>query len=808
MSANQGGAARAASRLRAALLAGAACVSGLVAAGEARARDAEVTEVIVTARKRQESILNVPVIETAISQDQLERMQTNDLQDVVKLAPGLSLGESLLSIGAQVSLRGVGTSSLAVGVEQSVSLNIDGLQLTQGLAYQSGIFDVGQIEVLKGPQSLFYGKSSPGGVISIRTADPTNAFEVVARAGYEFEALEQRGELIVSGPVTDTVKLRLAGMYSDERGFFTNAATALAGTGALSPTKSRVPATKTFILRGTALWNPTDRFDARLKLNFTEDKSLYAGSGQYVSCPDGTGVPPGLPFAPFIGGGEDCKRDRTLRIVAYDPAAFPGVENDGVPHLDATQKFGALELNYRLLPNLVLTSATGYYLIRSSSLVNTTNTTFAAPPFTFSNRFRRRDFTEEVRLSSDFAAPLNFTLGAFYQDGQFSNQVTLRGNTAYLFPPLLSRGVHVVDIKSYSVFGQLRWRVVPAVEVALGARWADEKRRDNPVDLLGAPTPVLLATPRIKADNLSPELTVTYRPTDTLTVFGALKRGYKSGSFNTAVPAAPGDSNAFGDEKVEGGEVGLKTRLFNRRLALDVAAYDYRYTGLQVGATEPPEAGQLPIERTVNAGSALVYGVEMDAAYRPPRVEGLTLNLSANWNRARFKTLDNVPCWGGQTVAEGCNRTLNPNTGLFLTQDLAGHPLVRAPNWQVNFGFDYERPVGYGLTLVVANNNQYSSKYPANLSNRRDIYQRAYMKNDLSLALRGPRDRWEVAVIGKNLGNRLTSGNCPSYNAAGATLGGLVTGGAVRGPAGVDEVACFLDRGREVWLRLTLRPTN
>ena len=153
--------------------------------------DKNLEEIVVTARKRQESILKVPVVVTAVSQEKLENFQVTQITDLPKLVPGLVLAGNLLSIGPQVTIRGVGTSSFDPGVDQSVSLNIDGLALGQGLAFGSGMFDVGQVEVLKGPQALFYGKSSPGGVISLRTADPTDEIEVIARAGYEFEARER-----------------------------------------------------------------------------------------------------------------------------------------------------------------------------------------------------------------------------------------------------------------------------------------------------------------------------------------------------------------------------------------------------------------------------------------------------------------------------------------------------------------------------------------------------------------------------------------------------------------------------------------
>src|SRR5882757_8184876 len=320
--------------------------------GAADAGDSDLQEVIVSARKRQESILNVPVIEQVLSQARLERLQVTELTDLPKLAPGLNLGHSLLSIGTLVSIRGIGTASQDPGVDQSVSLNIDGLSLGNGLAFNSGLFDVGQIEVLKGPQALFYGKSSPGGVISIRTADPTDQVEVIGRAGYEFESVNRRGELIVSGPVTDTLKLRLAAMYSKADGYFDNIGTPLAGTGVVAPPK-HAPDSKDYVVRGTALWNPVSQFTARLKANFVYDHTLNSDTFQCTNAPTGT-VAPGLP--PFQGGGEDCRLDRNMRVLSLDPADFPVALNHGVPFLETHQSYGTLELNYLPSDTLALTS--------------------------------------------------------------------------------------------------------------------------------------------------------------------------------------------------------------------------------------------------------------------------------------------------------------------------------------------------------------------------------------------------------------------------------------------------------------------
>jgi hypothetical protein len=184
----------------------------------------------------------------------------------------------------------------------------------------------------------------------------------------------------------------------------------------------------------------------------------------------------------------------------------------------------------------------------------------------------------------------------------------------------------------------------------------------------------------------------------------------------------------------------------------------------------------------------------------------LGLQAAVEWNEGHFKTLDNAQCYGGQTIGLGCNLDPNPVTGLFQAQDLSGSPMIRAPRWQVNFGFDYETDIGNGMSIALSNNNHYSSKYNTNLDLA--YFQKSFLKVDLSLALKGPGDRWEFAVIGKNLGNELTAGTCTNFNgqAGGPFLGVQTTGGTTSGLSGVDEIGCFMDRGREIWLRLTVKP--
>ncbi len=413
---------------------------------EAASRDS--SDIIVTARKRQESILKVPVVLTAVTGEQLTSNQITTVTDLPRLVPGLVISGNILSIGPQVTIRGVGTSSFDPGVDQSVSLNIDGLSLGQGLAFGSAMFDVGQVEVLKGPQALFYGKSSPGGVISLRTADPTDEFELIASAGYEVEAREGRGELIVSGPLSEGVKARVAAMYSRGQGYFINDAIPDLATGGLAPTNRRNPQPRNFVIRGTLLFDPTDNFSARLKFTHAYDRSENAELKQLANCLEpgqtitfGSGIPgSGIPAAPnfltpvdpisFIGN-DNCKYDRFAPQVYLSPAAFPGVPNGGVPFLQNKQDFGTLELNYEPSSALTLTSTTAYYQLKSSSSVNPTLSVRSAPLFGVTNRFSRREFTQELRLNSDYQGPFNFTLGAFYEDGQLRDRVNFIRNIRF-----------------------------------------------------------------------------------------------------------------------------------------------------------------------------------------------------------------------------------------------------------------------------------------------------------------------------------------------------------------------------------------
>jgi outer membrane receptor protein involved in Fe transport len=251
--------------------------------------------------------------------------------------------------------------------------------------------------------------------------------------------------------------------------------------------------------------------------------------------------------------------------------------------------------------------------------------------------------------------------------------------------------------------------------------------------------------------------------------------------------------------------VGLKSRLLDRQLSLNLAGYLYKYRGLQVGVSIADATGR-PVIQTVNAAGAKVYGVDFDFSFVPNTVDGLTIAGAVNWNKARFTNFRDAQCYRGQTIDDGCNSNIDPATGYFTGQDLTGNPLVRAPEWQINGSIDYELPVGETTAIRLGLAAQYSSKFLRVLGDRPDFYQPAYATMDANVALVGEDGSWEVALLGRNITDKITSGNCtPSNWEDAAFFPTQITGGATRGPAGVSEVSCVPRKGRELWLRLTVK---
>lgn len=815
-------------------------------ASASAAASSDAPEILVTARKRAETLIDVPVTVTAVGSEELSLRAINNVDSLARIVPGMIVGEAGGGIqGGIVSIRGLaGADNNPLG-DQAVSFNIDGVGIGRSTVRRMTDFDIQQVEVLKGPQALFFGKNSPAGIISIRTADPGDVFEAQIRAGYEFYAREWRTEGYISAPLGNGFGVRFAGSVSDMKGWAKNYVPRQVPAGLESninpPRHSRGPDKRDFAGRLTLKYDNDGPFTARLKMSYVDlDGTASTANTQYVNCP--LGFPQAAPPAALGLPIDNCKVDSKVGVGDFSANMNnfdPVYPKDGHTYLKQWQKLGSLELNYDLSDELTLTSVTGYYKAKLTNFGNFTQNYFEdsslfslpAVPVTgpvalnvprqmlpSHSQLQLREVTQEVRLASDFDFPLNFMVGGLYQDTHGRVSVTTARRT---FDPLwINKYAYGQDGKAWSIFGQGTLKPMPGLEISGGVRYSHESKKlpelssalfseaSNGVLAPGASPSVLvpITNPnlirKLKFKNWSPEATISYKPTPDLNIYGSYKEGFLSGGFSALAPTtriAYGgvvsgltvQQPIYDQQTIQGFELGVKGALFDRRLRFNVAAFSYKTSGLQVGVTT--QGVQQEIR---NAGSVRTKGIEGDISYRTP-VEGLTLNAALAYTKGKYLDYQ-ASCYRGQSSATCFNQVSRVTGELALLQDLSGAPLVRSPEWTGNVGFNYTTPVSSGLKLGLFGGMNFSSKYFTDTTNSPGGLQGSYTLFDATVRLAETDDRWEAAVIGRNLTNKryfVRSSDTP--------FTGTAPGAA---PVGIlGDTAASVNRGREIMIRLTYK---
>lgn len=738
----------------------------------AAVRASGLEEIIVTARKRVESLQDVPVQVTALSEETVERYDLTSLEKVAAFTPQFNVGRASNGSGAQITLRGIGSQATSIGLEQSTAIIVDGIYHGQGRVINEAFFDLERVELLKGPQALFFGKNATAGVISVTTANPTDQLEAMGRLGFEFRSRNVVSEGFVSGPIVPNLSARLAGRVSRMiDGYFRNAQTEALATPILDiatgettfrlqrPTTGDQPGTREHLVRGTLLWEPSDRLTATLKASFLRS---YDESNSWnmvpFACPLGTAQPnPDIP----------CEKKFAVYMVNAPEGveqSLPGSREDGAPFnlYKSASMTGTLAYS---ADNFQITSVTGYTWNRNrwglgqnvpaeaTFIASTENTSYWA-------------FSNETRLQTEFDGAINGMIGGYYQKSkrnfrQYGTFAGLSDSSQPLDREFASNHrFSETDGETLAAFGQVTWKVLPTVELAGGVRYTHETK-DSILyqDYVNAALQGLLiqydpSDPSTfivgdqKFTNWSPEATITWQPSDAVTIYAAYKTGYKSGGFsNSALVTAltTTEDVAFAPEEVEGFEGGIKTTLFDRQLRFNIGAYYYKYTDLQVDYFD-----SITFEFvTTNAGSATTKGVEVEAEYAPRGIPGLSARAIVAYNRARYKNYL-APCYGGQSTQAGCTETFRGGFG----QDLSGFPTALAPEWTGTFGLNYETNLSDHLVFGASANVRYSDEYLASSFGHPLSRQPSFATVDGTVRIGTADDRLEFAVLGKNLTNK------------------------------------------------------
>ncbi|MDB5704143.1 MAG: hypothetical protein JWN66_1259 [Sphingomonas bacterium] len=735
---------------------------------------ADIPDILVTARRRTERLIDVPVAATAVGAAEIRQFNITNLANIKVAAPQISFDRGGTGSSTSISLRGVSSSSLDAGLEQSVLVDFDGMPTSRGRIVSDGLFDVETIDVLKGPQALFFGKNSPGGVVSIRSADPKSHVEGYVRGGYEFTQDLASLEAAVSLPITDNFGVRLAGFGSTSRGYIRNSDV----LGIADPFRTaRLPTYTggTFDPAGKPLYGAEKKLAGRFTAKY-DDGSFDATLKVLVSHFESDGIQ-NLAEIMGCGGG----RTHPISSTAQDPYGDCAIDNrnsyglppqavlDAWPEVARYNNGHPYSLNDTLLPTLTLNKSLGKVTLTSITsllhynFVNQGSGDRTAYAYFYSNNNEiNTSFVQEVRAVSSFGGMFDFAAGGYYAD----DKRTFYNGTANppAAPDPVTGGLHAFQLRAdnrghaFSAFGQVIFRPIEAVELAGGARYTTETKRLALQNIFVnaafvasyKPVGTIVGGSRTE-DNVSPEVTLTVHPTKDVMVYAAYKTGYLSGGFSnpgTVTPASTIATNTYGEETVQGFEGGTKFTILARTLTGSLIGYRYVYKGLQL--TSNDSSVSPPVIRTQNAGNSLVQGVELELNYRP--VQGLSLRGSASYNDAYYRTFVGAQCYASQTAAQGC---------VAGSQNLSGRDLSRAPDWILSAGAMYDFDIGGGYRMQLNADARRTSSYYVAVNLNPNALQRGFTLLNAGARFTLPDDRWSLAVIGRNLTNQryATMGN-------------------------------------------------
>jgi iron complex outermembrane recepter protein len=711
---------------------------------------AEIGEVIVTAQKRAENINEVPLSVTVMRGAELDaaRSSGGDIRVLSARVPSLVLESSFGRTFPRPYIRGLGNTDFDLNASQPVSFVYDEVVLETPVLKGFPLFDIEQVEVLKGPQGTLFGRNTPAGVLKFDSAKPSQTFGGYAQASYAtFNTMNLEGA--VSGPLLAGVLAgRLSALFQRRSDWVDNTR---------SGDDNDSEGYDQFAVRGQLLWTPTEDLSALLNLHY-----------QHL---DGTPrvfraniIQPGT--NDFVPGFE---RDEISQDA--QPRAVQKIESAGA-NLKLTYDFG------EGMPELV--SVTAYERVDAYSrgdIDGGFGASFAPPfgpgfiPFPAESADGipfHRQFTQEVRLAGD-SGPLSYTLGAFY----FNESIKIDSYSYNTLAGGARDGYAYQNQKteSWAVFANIAFDVSDRLSLGGGIRYSDDskdflaQRVQSP---FGAPpTAILRADP--DSSEISFNLNATYAATEDLNLYARIARGYRAPSIQGRLVF--GDTlSVAGKETVMSYEAGLKGDTPDGRARFDFAVFYYRADDLQITAV----GGGANFNRLLNAEHAEGYGIEFNAEAEPIDRLELQAGLSYNHTKLDDPNLLTQPCGGGCTV-------LDPAGPIAGTVRIDGNSLPNAPKWVASVSAGYAWPMAGG-ELFVFTDWAYRSKINFFLYESAEFTDDRLLEGGLRLGYRADGGRWEAAVFGRNITNdRSLEGGIDFNNLTGFVNDPRIIGVEVKG---------------------------
>jgi iron complex outermembrane receptor protein len=699
-------------------------------------QDGGIQDIIVTAQRRSENMQRVPISVVAITASDLTKKGLRSLDNLAYATPALNITHT--QSAAKPFLRGEGSQDAAISNESSVAIYIDDVYLYNPYGLFFSFNNIQQVEVLKGPQGTLYGRNAVGGLINIRTKDPSHTTHVDLTAGYGNWRTKQFTGYATTG-LGETLAADIAVRYYDQgKGFGLNYPGVPTTPGTLAGTPIRVHKTKEFSVRSKWIWEPT----SATKVTFTADYE-YANSdaGTLRHPPIGAVISAGLPYIGETFCGVDCYQN---------DQAGTAINKGYGTSLRIDQDFDVVNF----------TSITGYRSTINHNTIDQDDSPrlrLTVAPTNITSEM----FSQELQLKSPSSSKFKWIVGAFYMkaSGHY-DPIALRGIVASGLPGTTPPGGYDLyaagRTESRAVFGQVSAPLLPKLTATLGARYTSDKVKDNgrlfSVGLGFNASAVFPATPLcgptfvgvipagtnacvISQSNTFKKVTwrgaLDYQVTDDFLAYISLSRGFKAGVYNLTrymdVPVKPQTLDAL--------EVGTKMDMFDRHVRLNTSIYYYRDKGIQLTQNN----GSTNI--LTNAAKGRNYGGEIELTVVP--VERLNLTAGAAYTHARYRTFPGAPNTQPAPIPPGGNVQTLINA--------AGNQYLQAPKVTMNLSADYVIPSSMG-DFDLNTSYYYNDGFFWEANNR--LRQKDYGILNMSLTWTAPSKTFDVRLWVNNLTNK------------------------------------------------------
>ena len=771
-------------------------------------------EIVVTATKRSESLQDVPISMIAMGGETIRELGITKAEDFTLNIPAVTIAQN--PVGNFIFIRGLGTAGANQGIEQSVSIFHDGVYMGRHQLSRAPFMDLERVEVLRGPQSILFGKNTIGGAVHVISAKPSEEFEGAVTGMYGWEDGETEVNLVLSGPLTDRLKGRIAVRSYQLDGYLDNVVTGDEG-----------PERDDLTVRGQLAFDLNENSDLILRLERSEFEQVQQSTQLRVVNPltplDQTISDLNQSLVAAATGGDGSERYDDQRAVDNDGGRllaqilpqFSGIPGypDNPEGSDNEMDLASLTLNWGIGDH-TLTAITGY---ASYEYRDICDCDFAAIPLIEADaREDYEQFSQEVRLTSPGGERIDYIVGAYYHQTDLAyrsveafgtNLLSIAAGLPLPLAPNVTRDYTFdQDQEQWAIFGSATYSFTDTLRATLGLRYSEEtKDVDRNLDkrftdgwdfsASGLPAATLQfgdtaadynafeATPGLEAaqgiaNNLifatvlgtyehtiadkreeefvSWSVNFEYDASDDIMLFATVSTGVKGGGYDARYLKNP-DLPVIGADQFEYEE----EQAINFELGMKTTLLD---GGMTLNATlfqTDIEDYQVSIFDGAtaffvdNVADIQARGLEVDVRWAA--TEHLTINFAGSYLDNEYTEFPDAPCWATQINGNVPGCTTDPDTGI-QGRDASGDPNTFSPELGFNLNLDYALPVGDALEFRGVLNFNYSDDYLVGADVDPVItVQESFFTTDVRLSL-GAQDRsWEISLLGKNLSEELIS---------------------------------------------------